>query len=508
VLDPRDARRSLAATEAAEAVLDALRLQLGDAVDRVGFDDADRHREVAATLVQRRLAAGDLLGALATADRHRARSLARALQEGAGKAASETAPPTPPPVDALLDAQVAFVAAAAGAAVARAGVPPPLDGAALADLVADAGRTAVVFHPSGQSLLIFVVRPGSTVIVGTATAAASVAAVLALTDALRAQLGIVIAARAARGEAPAQSIEDLAAALADDAVDEADAELDRLRRALHDALFAEVLPLLHEGEPIAVVPYRELAVIPLGVLLAADGRSLAERHPLSVLPSLASLRALGRPAATETRAVVVGDPLVAPVHGLAPLPGAAAEAERVTRMLRDRGIATTPLVREAATEAAFRAHAQGARILHLACHAAVRQQASASPLFLTPAPPEDGLLLPDEIADLRLDGALVVLAACQSGLGRATADGVLGLGRAFIQARARAVVLSLWRVSDAATAHLMPAFYDALLGRLPDGSLDVAGAVRHAQSATRGTVSAHPSLWGPWLVVGDGGWRL
>jgi CHAT domain-containing protein len=285
-------------------------------------------------------------------------------------------------------------------------------------------------------------------------------------------------------------------------------ELDRLRRALHDALFAEMLPMLHEGEPIVVVPYRELSVIPLGVLAGKDGGPLSERHPVSVLPSLASLRALVHAAGPEMHAVVVGDPVVEPSHGLGPLPGAAAEAARVTRALQDKGIATTPLLREAATETAFRALAQGARILHLACHAAVRQQALASPLFLTPAPPEDGLLLPDEIADMRLDGALVVLAACRSGLGHATADGVLGLGHAFIQAGARAVVLSLWRVNDVATAFLMSAFYDALVGKLPDGPLDVAGAMRYAQNATRATVCAHPSVWGPWLVVGDGGWRL
>jgi CHAT domain-containing protein len=71
-------------------------------------------------------------------------------------------------------------------------------------------------------------------------------------------------------------------------------------------------------------------------------------------------------------------------------------------------------------------------------------------------------------------------------------------------------VLSLWRVGDAATAHLMQAFYDALRGEAPGvkGPLDVAAALRYAQLATRAAVSAHPSAWGPWLVVGDGGWRL
>ena len=161
-----------------------------------------------------------------------------------------------------------------------------------------------------------------------------------------------------------------------------------------------------------------------------------------------------------------------------------------------------------ATEQALREQARGARIVHLACHAALRARASESPLFLTPQPPDDGLLLPADVADLRLDGALVVLAACQSGLGRATADGVLGLGRAFLQAGARCVLLSLWRVSDAATRELMTHFYAGLVGSDETPALDAAAALAAAQRAGRAAFGDAAALWGPWLLVGDGGWKL
>lgn len=225
LLDPTDIARSLAATETAEMVLDVLRWRLGDAVDRVGFDDADRHREVAATLVQRKLAVDDILGALATADRHRARTLAEVRHHGAGpgEPKSEAQPAAPPRPGAPLDELVAYIAACAGAAVAREGLPPPLDGRKLADLVANAGRTTVLFHPSANDMLIFVMRPGSKVIIATATATKHVNEILELTDALRSQLGIIVAARSLRGEAPTQSIENLAKALADDEMDAGDA---------------------------------------------------------------------------------------------------------------------------------------------------------------------------------------------------------------------------------------------------------------------------------------------
>jgi CHAT domain-containing protein/tetratricopeptide (TPR) repeat protein len=511
VLEERDSTAALAATEAAEILFDARRRDIGGAVERIAYDDNLGHRELAATLVQRRLGAHDILGALATADRHRARSLAEAAgPQGTAPAGVAYRLPTK---NASLADQIAFVATTARAVLQSWGIPPPLDGTAISNIVTSHGRTVVLFHPTGTQLLAFVARPGAPLVIDVVIATASVSEVLGLTDALRQQLGILVAVRAARGHLPPQSIDEQEATLDadDDAVRQADVQLDQLRRELHDALFSEVLPRLHDQEPIIVVPYRELSVIPLAVLTGADGQMLIERHPLSVLPSLASLGALARPAVEPPRGVVVGDPQLPSILSLAPLPGAADEADHVRRMLASAGVDTTPLLGPDATEENFRKRAAGARVVHLACHAALREPASASPLFLTPSEHDDGLLLPAEIADLRLDGALVVLSACQSGLGRATADGVLGLGRAFMQAGARAVVLSLWRVGDAATAHLMPEFYHGLLGTasgLDGRRLDVAAAMRRAQLITRDELSDHPSSWGPWLVVGDGGWRL
>jgi CHAT domain-containing protein/tetratricopeptide (TPR) repeat protein len=504
---------SLTITEAAETVLDVLRMRISDAVDRVSFDDAEHHREVASTLVQRRLAADDSLGALATADRHRARSLIDAIVLRTADDSAEQAAHVPPapPEQAKLSEQICYLTQVARDALRRYGVPLPLDGPQLVEMVNASGRTAVLFHPAGNQLLVFLVRPGQPSVVASAVSSIPLSEILKLTESLRAQLGIVVAARAARGELPAQSISDLTTALADDdETDESDVELDRLRRSLHSALFEELLPLLVDQEPLVMVPYRELAVIPLATLLTSTGESLADRHAVSVLPSLASLGVLPQASDRKSAALVVGNPIVSAHVGLEPLPGAVLEAREVDRMLAAAGMSTTLLLEQDATESAFRSHAPGTRVVHLACHAALREPVSASPLFLTPEPPDDGLLLPEEIRDLRLDGALVVLAACQSGLGRATADGVLGLGRAFIQAGARATVLSLWRVSDGATARLMRELYAGLLGTAEgmSGPLDLSAALRRAQLATRDTISSHPSSWGAWLIVGDGGLRI
>jgi tetratricopeptide (TPR) repeat protein len=78
--------------------------------------------------------------------------------------------------------------------------------------------------------------------------------------------------------------------------------------------------------------------------------------------------------------------------------------------------------------------------------------------------PQDGVLSAEEVSDLDLRGVeLVVLSACQTGLGKvASGEGVLGLQRAFHEAGARSLAVSLWSVSDAATSVLMEELYTNL----------------------------------------------
>ena len=99
-----------------------------------------------------------------------------------------------------------------------------------------------------------------------------------------------------------------------------------------------------------------------------------------------------------------------------------------------------------------------------------------------------------------LNTELVVLSACETGLGEVRAgEGVFGRRRAFQLAAARSVVMSLWKVPDAHTQELMGEFYRRLLEGQPR-----ADALRAAQLTMREKYP-QPFYWGAFICQGDPG---
>src|SRR5207253_1831184 len=90
---------------------------------------------------------------------------------------------------------------------------------------------------------------------------------------------------------------------------------------------------------------------------------------------------------------------------------------------------------------------------------------------------ENGFLQLHDIYNLNLSAELVVVSACDSGLGKdIEGEGLVGLTRGFMYAGARSVVATLWQVDDAATAELMTRFYREMLvkGATPSAALRAA----------------------------------
>ena len=118
------------------------------------------------------------------------------------------------------------------------------------------------------------------------------------------------------------------------------------------------------------------------------------------------------------------------------------------------------MARADATEEKVKALSPTHDVLHFATHAELsKDDPLSSAVLLAKGGGEDGRLEVREIFGMDLTASLVVLSACETGLGALSGgDELVGLTRAFIYAGSPSVVASLWKVDDASTAQLMAAF--------------------------------------------------
>jgi CHAT domain-containing protein/Tfp pilus assembly protein PilF len=142
--------------------------------------------------------------------------------------------------------------------------------------------------------------------------------------------------------------------------------------------------------------------------------------------------------------------------------------------------------------------------IHFATHSVIDEEVPAMSgvvLSLVNAGDEDGVLRMNKIFNLDLDADLVVLSACQTGLGKLMrGEGMVGLTRAFMYAGSPRVVVSLWQVNDMATPAFMKAFYR----RLTQGDTATAALQRAKLAMLRSDIPAyhHPYFWAPFVLVG------
>ena len=289
--------------------------------------------------------------------------------------------------------------------------------------------------------------------------------------------------------------------------------LKELHQVLIDPI-ADLLPSQPEAR-IVFVPQGSLFLVPFTALQAADNSYLIETHTVLIAPSIqvlgltASAQRGTRTFLSDQEALVVGNPVMPDVSipggaglqtlQLAPLPGAEAEAIAIGDFLD-----VSPLIGAQATEAQVKQQLPTASLIHLATHGLLEYgdpQSSGvldvpGAVALTPSDGEDGLLTAAEILEVGLQAELAVLSACDTGRGRITGDGVIGLSRALITAGVPSVIVSLWAVPDAPTAALMTEFYR----QLQQGQTK-AQALRQAMLATLAD-SPEPVNWSAFTLMG------
>ncbi len=302
-----------------------------------------------------------------------------------------------------------------------------------------------------------------------------------------------------------------------------------------------------------VLQYVPFAALPLpapegGSIATGRPPALLQEHEIvhlpsaSLLPMLPDLRRPRRPAGPTI--AILADPVfqrtddrlgieasLRPIPSASPFAGRRSDLERSARdlgrgtddfgRLRDTqaeadaisrlagpGRAVSLVGFDATRERVLGGGLNSYRILHFATHGlldAEHPELSGIVLsrFDAQGRDRDGFLRLHEIEGLRLSAELVVLSACETGLGQEVrGEGLIGLPRGFFVAGARRVLVSLWKVSDPATAELMQLFYH---GMLREG-LPPAQALRAAQlSLQQSPAWEAPYYWAGFALQGD--WR-
>ena len=261
-------------------------------------------------------------------------------------------------------------------------------------------------------------------------------------------------------------------------------KVDQPARQLHRWLLAPALGRRTSGR-LLVVPGGPLHVLPFAAL--HDGKDYAvARWTMSHLASVNALRRHAAAQASVTKGANVSFSWAGP--GPRPLLFAAREAGALRMALPGALV----LEGQDATVQRFKAEAPGARLLHVATHGRFRPEAP----LRTALDLADGPLEVLQVLGLRLRAGLVILSACQTGVGHLDgADSVVGLNRAFLAAGARRVISSLWRVSDLGTALLMKRLFRQLPQHAP------AQALQRAQNQLRRRYP-HPAFWAGFRLDG------
>ncbi|HEY9646825.1 MAG TPA: CHAT domain-containing protein, partial [Chroococcidiopsis sp.] len=326
-------------------------------------------------------------------------------------------------------------------------------------------------------------------------------------------------------------------------------------RALSQMILAPIADQL-DGQRLIVVPDGALHYIPFTALplpVAADQSlppitsstlpdPLVTEHEIVNLPSasvLASIRRRFADRRSASRAIaVIADPVFGtdderypnpnpdtssdsgpPIPGgdargaggrFLRLRGTGIEAAEIIHFADDEGYDYIALTGFEATRHAILENLSNFRIIHFATHGVLNDDnPGQSGLVLTQIDPQgvaqgdEGFLRMPDVFGLNLPADLVVLSACQTGLGSyLRGEGLLGLTQGFMYAGAERVVVSLWSVDDEATSILMERFYRGFV----DKGQSPAEALTEAQQYLRETQDGrwrHPYYWSAFVLQGE-----
>ncbi len=296
----------------------------------------------------------------------------------------------------------------------------------------------------------------------------------------------------------------------------------KLLRKQSEELFRILLhpveKFMRSSDEIIICADFPLHYISFGALASGKGRFLADYLPVSTVISATLLNELtGTQYNDHLEYNVVaafGDPVyVKPGTGgepeesvyrgrkILPLPYTRKEVSTISGIFSEKAMC---FYGEEASEENAKEMIRDTSLIHFACHGFLDEKTPLDSALILSLPiqekKENGLLQAWEIFEqVRINADLVTLSACETGLGKEMGgEGMIGLTRAFQYAGAKAVMSSLWSVSDESTADLMSSFYKHL-----KSGKSKAEALRMAQSEMmRSKKYAHPFYWAGFVLNG------
>ncbi|HWP42522.1 MAG TPA: CHAT domain-containing protein [Blastocatellia bacterium] len=267
---------------------------------------------------------------------------------------------------------------------------------------------------------------------------------------------------------------------------------------------ASVLSVIRRETAGRAAASKSVAVFADPVFDTSDPRLIAAKRKARNQEMAISVRSAGDAPASDESALSRAVRSMSRAS-LSRLPFSREEAEAIASFVPARALLKA-IDFKASRENVLSGQLSNYNILHFATHGLLNSEhPELSGLVLSlvdeTGRAQDGFLRMHEIYNLRLPAEVVVLSACQTGLGKQIkGEGLLGLTRGFMYAGARRVVASLWQVDDLATAELMKRFYR---GMLKEG-LRPAAALRGAQlELMREKRWASPFFWAAFVMQGE-----
>jgi CHAT domain-containing protein len=298
----------------------------------------------------------------------------------------------------------------------------------------------------------------------------------------------------------------------------------------YDQYWARIEPALTDKKIIYLSPDGVYNQINVNTLKKGDNNFAINNYDFIILGNSKDLLAIKnkKKGTTKKVATLLGFPDYG-TKEVAALPGTKIEVEGITKILKTSGYLTSQFTLKTASEGNLK-KVKAPALMHIATHGYFLQDveesgsgfgihmenAANNPLLRSGlllagagktvtgnAEPslqsnDNGVLTAYEAMNMNLEGTdLIVLSACETGLGDVKAgEGVYGLQRAFLVAGADALIMSLWKVDDAATQQLMTSFYNNFIKL---GNKQKAFKQAQLQLMTK---YKEPYYWGAFVMMG------